>query len=293
MQLAALSVTVRLDNFTKVKEAMKKLVEQLKQQQEEEVQFKAKCTKDFNLNEKLTFETTDDKEDLEAKLAQLASLMKNLGEDIAKAKKQIADAELEIKKASQNRETENAQFQTVVADQRATQDILKKALGKLNAFYKKKAALLQTQESDEFEQTPPVHFTDRKNNAGASPVIGMIEAIIEDSAQLESESEASEKKAQEDYVTFVKDSNDLIGQLGNAVVAKTKELATAKSDTADAKGELENKNQELSSLGKEKQDLHSECDFVMKNFDVRQKARLTEMEAIHSAMGILSGAVHK
>ena len=41
---------------------------------------------------------------------------------------------MEIKKASQNREQENAEFQQTVADQRATQDILSKALLRLQDF---------------------------------------------------------------------------------------------------------------------------------------------------------------
>jgi len=290
-QLAVLAVTVKLklDSFTKVKAAMKNLVSELKQQQKEEVEFNSKCVKDFNGNEKAVFKKTDLKEDLEAKIKELAAHMKALGKDINDAKSKMAEAEVEVKKASQNREAENAQFQTVVADQRATQDILKKALAKLNSFYKK--AFVQVADADEYEQTPPVQFSgERKSNAGASPVIGMIQAIIEDSAHLEAESVASEKQAQADYETFVKDSNDLIKTLSDSVVSNSKAMATAKSESATASGDLENANGELESLGKVEQDLHAECDFIQKNFEVRQKARLTEIEAIHSAMGVLSGA---
>jgi len=284
-QLVALTITARLDSFTKVKEAMDKLVAQLKSQQSEEVEFKARCVKDFNDNEKAVFKKTDEKEDLEAKLKDLAALTKSLSKEIADAKQQISDTQIEMKKASQNREKDNAQFQQVVADQRATQDILKKALAKLTAFYKKSFVQI------EGAQAPPVQFAgDYKKNSGASPVIGMIEQIIEDSSRLESESMAGEKEAQAEYVKFVKDSNDLIKTLSDAVVSKSKAQATAKTDTADANGDLESAKSILSSLSKVEEDLHSECDFVLKNFEVRQKARLTEMEAIQAAKGILSGA---
>lgn len=59
-----------------------------------------------------------------------------------------------MKKAGQQREAENADFQQVVSDQRATQTILQKALAKLKDFYEKKigdkSTLLQT------AQEPPV-----------------------------------------------------------------------------------------------------------------------------------------
>merc|ERR1719359_2690796 len=107
---------------------MDKMVADLKKEQEEEVKFKSYCNKELDANEKSTYEKTEQKEDLEALIAKLTKLIKKLGEEIAEAKQRIADTEVAIKKASQVREGENAEFQTTVADQRATQDILTKAL---------------------------------------------------------------------------------------------------------------------------------------------------------------------
>merc|ERR1719262_2098442 len=227
MQLSTLAVSIGLDSFTKIKEAMDKMVADLKKEQEEEGKFKSYCNKELNLNEKATFEKTDQKEDLEALIAKLTKLIKKLTEEIAAANNQIAETETAILKASQVREGENAEFQTVVADQRATQDILTKALGKLKAFYKsaKGGALLQ-----KAAQEPPVKFNSYKTNAGASPVIGMIEQIIEDSKALESEAVAGETEAQAGYEKFVKDSNDLIAKLSDSISAKTEAAATATED---------------------------------------------------------------
>merc|ERR1712217_572512 len=97
-------------------------------------------------------------------------------------------------------------------------------------------------------------------------------------------------QAQADYEKFVKDSNNLISQLSEAVTTKTKAKSAAGQDTAEANGNLDNTNEELESLASYEGDLHSQCDFVLKNFEVRQKARLQEMEAIQSAKAILSGA---
>merc|ERR1719174_3310141 len=287
MQLSTLAVAIGLDSFTKIKEAMDKMVADLKAEQEEEVKFKAHCTKELNLNEKQTYEKTEEKEDLEAKIAKLTKLIKKLTEEIAAANTQIAETETAILKASQVREGENAEFQTVVADQRATQDILTKALAKLKAFYKKAkgGALFQ-----KAAQEPPVKFNSYSKNAGASPVIGMIEQIIEDSKALESESVAAETEAQSSYETFVKDSNALIKGLSESVAAKTKASATAKEDTEQAKSDRDSAIEELESLALTEEDLHGECDWVMRNFAARQKARMDEMEAIGQAKAILSGA---
>merc|ERR1719198_971931 len=163
MQLSTLAVSVGLDSFTQIKEAMDKMMSELKKEQEEEVKFKEYCTKELNLNEKQTYEKTEQKEDLEALIDRLAKLIKKLTEEIAAHNAEIAETEVAIKKASQVREGENAEFQTTVADQRATQEILTKALDRLKAFYKKQkgGALLQQQ-----KQEPPVKFNSYKKNAG-------------------------------------------------------------------------------------------------------------------------------
>merc|ERR1719160_1333192 len=263
------------------------MVADLKKEQEEEVKFKSYCNKELDANEKSTYEKTEQKEDLEALIAKLTKLIKKLGEEIAAANNQIAETETAILKASQVREGENAEFQTVVADQRATQDILTKALGKLKAFYKSAKGGAFAQRA---AQEPPVKFNSFKTNAGASPVIGMIEQIIEDSKALEQEAVAGETEAQSSYETFVKDSNDLIKQLSDSVAAKTKASAKAKEDVEQANSDLDSTNGELETLALTEEDLHGECDWVLKNFAARQNARLDEMEAIGQAKGILSGA---
>jgi len=261
------------------------MVVDLKKEQEEEVKFKTYCGKELDINEKETYEKTEEKEDLEALIEKLSKLLKKLTEEIAEHNNQIAESETAILKASQVRESENSEFQTTVADQRATQDILNKALGKLQAFYKKAKGgdFIQT------AQEPPVKFNSFKKNAGASPVIGMIEQIIQDSKALEAEAVAGETEAQAGYEKFVKDSNDVIKANSEAVASKTKASAKATEDREQAKSDHDSTVGELESLALTEEDLHGECDWVLRNFDARQKARLAEMEAIGQAKAILSG----
>merc|ERR1740130_1938206 len=110
MQLSTLAVSVGLDSFTKIKEAMDKMVADLKQEQSEEVKFKTYCGKELNMNEKETYEKTEQKEDLEALIAKLTKNIKKLNEEIAAANGQIADTETAILKAGQVREGENAEL---------------------------------------------------------------------------------------------------------------------------------------------------------------------------------------
>merc|ERR1719236_145044 len=117
----------------------------------------------------------------------------------------------------------------------------------------------------------------------------MIEQIIEESVGVETEAMSAEAEAQKDYETFVKDSNDLIEKLTNDITEKTKAIATADEEHIQAESDHAAAVTELESLASYKADLHDQCDFVLKNFDIRQKARLLEIEAIQKAKAILSG----
>jgi hypothetical protein len=285
-QLAQLTVSVQLDAFTKVKEAMDQMVAELKQQQKEEVEEKEFCTSKFDENEKQTYTKTEEKSDAEVNIDSLTATIKKLTKAIEEAKKQVADTKIEVKKASQQREEENAEYQTTVSDQRATQVILKKALARLEQFYKKKSFLQVVQ-----EPVPPVQFKPMKKSAGGSPVISMIEQIIEESIGVEAEAVKAEAEAQKDYEQMVKDSIEMIKKLKAAITEKSKTKATAEDEKVSAEADHKSLMSELEDLNAVKADLHEQCDFLLKNFDIRQSARLQEMEAISEAKGILSGAM--
>jgi hypothetical protein len=286
-QLATLAVSVSLDTFTKVKAMMDKMVADLKTEQSEEVKFKANCGSEFDSNEKSTQKKQEEKADLEANIESLSKLIETLNGEIATAKTSISDSEVAIKKASETREKENAEFQTTIGDQRATQAILTKALAKLQAFYGKKSFLQIAAAS---KQEPPVKFGAMKSNAGSSPVMGLLSQIIEDSKALEKEAVAGENEAQASYESFVKESDAVISQLSDAVASKSTAVSGSKVELEQDKSDLTSTDGEIASLGEFRADLHQQCDFVMKNFNIRQAARLQEIEAIQQAKGILSGA---
>jgi len=288
MQLSALAVSAKLDSFKKVQEMMDKMVVHLQQQQEDEVAHKANCTRDIDTNTKTNYKKGEMKKDLESNIDQLEAAITGLTEEIADSEENIKSAKVDLKNAGERRKEENTEFQRVVADQQATQNILRKALGKLKDFYHKgiNNAVALVDEN----QTPPVKFETYKNNAASSPVVGLIEQIIGDSEQLVSESTADEQKAQADYESFVQSSNKAIKNLLQGIDSKNKNRAGMKSDKATAGSDLDNTNNEIESLMQYKADLHTDCDFTLKNFVVRQKARLQEMDAVRKAKAILSGS---
>merc|ERR1719321_961675 len=126
-RLSYLSMRMKGDVFAKVKESIDGMVGVLGEEQTAEVGKKDGCVGDFNTNDKQTTEREGHLGDVEAEIEVLKADIDHRNEEEAALKKEIEEAQVELKKASENREDENKDFQTVISDQRATQAILKKA----------------------------------------------------------------------------------------------------------------------------------------------------------------------
>jgi len=290
-RISALAVRARLDSFTKVKASITEMIAQLSKEQDEEVKFKDFCVEEINANEKETQIKEQKKGTLEVQIEDLAEKIDSLMKLIASLKAEIANLQLELKRASEDREAENSLFQTTVADQRASQKLLAGALNILKGFYEK-AALLQKSggKQEPAGPPPPPGFKSYENNAQSGGVMGMIQLIIDDAKAMEADALKAEEQAQIAYETFVTETND-------SITAATKESITAAETKAKAEEEKSETElardgvaSEIEALIGENGDLHKSCDYTLKNFDLRQAARQSEMEALKQALSILSGA---
>merc|ERR1719178_254621 len=173
-RLATLAVRVRLDAFTRVKKAIDDMVAQLLKEKQDEIKHKDFCVDEFNQNLVSTERKDREKSDLTAKIEDLKMTIETLTKEIAALKAEIAEMEVQLKRAGENREKENKEFQLTVADQRATQKLLQAALAVLKGFYEKKAALMQSQQAPAGPPPPP-GFKEYKKNENSGGVMGMIQ----------------------------------------------------------------------------------------------------------------------
>merc|ERR1719263_2126253 len=123
-RLATLAEAVQLDAFTRVKKAIDDMVAQLAKEKEDEIKHKDFCTDEFNTNQLQTEKKERSKSDITAKIADLESTIKQLTEAIEQLKSEVAELQVQLKRAGEDREKQNKEFQETVADQRATQKLL-------------------------------------------------------------------------------------------------------------------------------------------------------------------------
>merc|ERR1712228_204546 len=106
----------------------------------------------------------------------------------------------------------------------------------------------------------------------------------------EAEAIRSEEDAQKAYEDFVKETNASIEAKSKEIVNKSEEKAKTEGELVETKEAKEAVMLELEQLSNYNAELHQSCDFVIKNFDVRQTARDEEVEALRQAKAILSGS---
>jgi hypothetical protein len=300
VQLSLLAQKAQLDAFVKVKAAIDEMLVELDQQQKDEVTHKRWCDGELRSNSVTTKEKEWEEEDLSKSINVLADTIETLDGDIAALQASIAEEKVQVKHASEDREAANKEFQQTVADQRATVVILNKVLKRLEAVYapgakdEKAKALLQRKAMVLFgAPEEPAGFGGDYKKQSSGGVLGLIEMTIADAERLQKETLAAEQVQQTDYEALVKDASAQIAADSEAITAKKGEKATAEVSKAEAEASYEGVTTELANLASYATALHASCDFVLKNFDVSQKARADEMVALEDAKAILSGADFK
>merc|ERR1719265_743819 len=201
-----------------------------------------------------------------------------------------------MKRASETREAENADFRWTLSGPPVMSMILTKAIDRMKQVY---ALLQQGAPGAPHTQTSATHtdpgngpakFKKMEKNAGGGKVVAMLEEVLADTKKTEDQAMASEMDSQSAYENFMKDSNKAILKTTQAISDMTGARATAKEELSMAKTDFGQTMTELQGLDDTNGDLHKSCDYVLKNFETRQQARSAEMDALNEAKNILSGA---
>merc|ERR1719172_519324 len=136
-RLATLATRMRLDGFEKVIEEIDGMIADLKKEKADDIKMKDFCIEALHKNEVAQEMKKRDIEQMEAKIADLTATIDTLAKQIAALQAEIAEMQVQLKRAGEDRELENKDFQNVVADQRETQKLLTNALNVLKGFYDK------------------------------------------------------------------------------------------------------------------------------------------------------------
>lgn len=283
-RLSNLAMRVKLDAFTKVKKAIDDMVAGLQKNKDDEIKKRDYCIEQFHENDKEEVKKLDEHKDAKARIESLEQAIQDKQDKIDHLNKQLAEAEQQIKKASVQREEENKEYQKVTMDQRSAQKLLQGAINALQSYYGKNAPALAQ------ESIGPAGFDKKKKNSNGGNVVGMLNTILDDVKTDEADGARAEKESQEAYDDFVKTTKAIV----KAKTGERTDLQEAKGkDEADLSQTNEEKNSiefDIDQNRNTKLELKEECDFLLKNFDLRQEKFADEIQALREAKSILSGS---
>merc|ERR1719262_1310034 len=118
----------------------------------------------------------------------------------------------------------------------------------------------------------------------------MIQGIMADAKRIEDDAIRAEQDSQTAYEVFVKDANTAVAKLSKAITDKDSQKAKFDQDKIAAEAELKSTMSVIQQLSSYAGELHANCDFILKNFDIRQDGRAQEIDALKQAKAIMSGA---
>merc|ERR1719316_1831250 len=324
LDLLALSLRSRKVSFAKVIAMIDDIVALLAKEQADDEAQKLYCEEAIDKAEDDIKELEHAIGNLESSIADTKEAIATLTEEIKALIDGIAALDKAVAEATETRKEENEDFvENMAADTPALQ-ILDIAKNRLNKFYNPKlykappkrelteeeritlnmggtlaptnapGGIAGTGVSALAQEAPPpppeTWGAYQKKGEESGGVIAMIDLLRKDLKTEMTEMETEEKLAQEDYETFMADSAEKRASDSKAIEDKEAAKAGLAADLVDMEADLKAKGAELMATEKTLSDLHLECDWLLKNFELRKEARAGEVESLKNAKAVLSGA---
>jgi len=216
-------------------------------------------------------------------------------------KKQIEETELSLvqNKESQTKETaarteENVSYQKDIKNLVEAQGVLKKATKVLNAYYDDLEKKLAAGEAlvQEDPKAPEAWKGDGSYEGQSSKgkdVIEMLTFILTEAEKEEADAHKDEEKAQADYEDSMTQLKKEEAEAEKSLADLQETLATKEQELLTAKEDLKATTEDKVAIEDYLEKIKPGCDFITTNFDLREKNRKTETEALKKAIGLIKG----
>lgn len=281
--------------FGKVIKMVDDMVAQLKVEQTDDDTKKEYCD--------LQFDTTDDKKKaLEQKISDLETSIADAKEGISTTKTElealddgIRALDNSVSESTEQRKEEHAAHTELMAGNNAAKELLKFAKNRLNKFYNPKAYKAPPARELDLAQAAPGPAPEapgafKKKGEESNGVIAMIDLLVNDLDREMQTSEVEEKEAQKEYTQMMADSAEKRAQDSKLITEKESMKAELESELESSKEGKLSTTKELMGTLEYISGLHKECDWLLKNYEVRKEARSSEVDALGKAKAVLSGA---
>jgi len=329
LDLISLAIKGKKVSMTKVIKMVDDMVVLLGKEQDDDEAKKEMCEKQLDKAEDDLKVTETAISDLEKELEDTKEEVATLTDEIATLQQGIKDLDKQVDEATVNRKEENEDYSILLASNTAAIELIGMAKNRMQKFYNPSmykappkrelteeeritlnmggtlaptdapGGIAGTGVSVGFVQAhlngapppPPETFgAYSKKSEESNGVMAMMDAMVADLEKELQEAEFEEKDSQSEYEQMMKDA-------GEKRTQDSKSITDNESTKADDEAAIQTMTEERTAKMKEAmatvdviQGLHADCDWLLKNFDVRKEARTGEIDALKKAKAVLSGA---
>jgi len=301
--LVMLAIQGKKIGFEKVIKLIDEMMANLKKEQAGDDEKKDYCEAQLDKSEDEKKELERAIEVSETAIEELKGAIAAWTTEIADLKMTIAALDKSVAEATKLRQEQNAEYKVLMQDNKAAKEILLWAKNRLNKFYAPKlykeeaaaAAFVQIRahRSQDVAAPPPPPETFgayTKKGQETNVVVSMIDKIVNEIDMTTTEAETEEKDAQADYETLMADAGAKRAADSKALTEKTVAKAQGEESLQNEEGNKKDLGMQLMETVQVISNLHGECDWLLKYFDVRKAARTEEIENLDKAKAVLNGA---
>merc|ERR1719362_2777412 len=209
----------------------------------------------------------------------------------------IKELDKQVAEATESRKKEHEQSMAELAENSAAKGLLEVAKKRLSKFYNAKLFRApEKKEADGVEllqqgfRQPEADLSYKKKGEEHGGVVAMINMLREDLIKKITVMETEEREAQSDYEQYVAEVTKKRALDSKALSDKEGEKAEIEASLHEDKETLSDQHDDVLVTQKELANLHQDCDWFLKNFDLRRQARIDEQDALSKAKAVLSGA---
>merc|ERR1719198_859903 len=187
---------------------IKDMITKLMEEATEEAEHKGWCDTELTTNQQTRDAKSEESDVLSAEIENLTATIQKLSDDITELNEGIATIDKNVAEATADREAEKAKNTETIADAKAASTAVSQATAVLKEFYAKAGeATALVQQKGPAEDAPETFDSAYQGNQDqAGGVMGMLEVIQSDFAELESETTAAEAEAADFYAKYMADS---------------------------------------------------------------------------------------
>jgi len=323
LNLIALAMTGKKVTFDKVIAMIDDMVALLIKEQKDDEAMKEQCEADID-------RTEDEAKQLDVEIGDLGKATDSTKESIATLSDEIdalvqavKDLDRDVAEATVNRQEEHEDNTETIAADNSAIELLGFAKNRLNKFYNPKlfkAPPKRELSEDEritlnmggtlaptaapggiagtgvtmLQGAPPpppeTWGAYSKKSEESNGVVTMIDMLIADLDKEVQTITVEEHEAQAEYVQYIQDSAAKRASDSKSITDKEAAKAGAEAELQRLGEETHAKKVEMINTLEVLKNFHLQCDWLLKNFDLRRDARNGEIDSLKKAKAVLSGA---